>query len=130
MTDRLRLANRRTHETIAVEMLNQRFKIGLGRHTETRRIDGTLSLDLVSVGDVAEVFINAQRPNSDIDVLCSDAAILMSLLLQCRCPIETIQHAMKKDPDGKPSSPLGFAAQLLTETTEANHGHSSTAEQT
>lgn len=130
MTSRRLLANRRTHETIAVEMLEQRFKIGLGRETVTRRISGTLQLEVVSVGPISEVFLNAQKPNSALDVLCSDGAILMSLLIQYGCPIDTIAHAMKQDPGGVPASPLGYAAQLINSTTEAKHGHSSTAEQT
>lgn len=128
MSGRRRLANRRSHETIAVEMLGQRFKIGLGRYTEMRRIDGTLSLEVTGVGPIGEIFINAQKPNSALDVFCGDSAILLSLLIQCGFPIETIYHSMKKDPDGSPSSPLGYAARLLIENTEANHGHPSTTE--
>lgn len=119
MTERRRPADRRTHETVAVEMLDQRFKIGLGRHTAIRGEDQTL---VVTLGEFAEVFLNAQKPNSALDVLCSDGAILMSLLIQYGCPIETIQHAMKKDPGGQPASPLGYAANLLSETLEANNG--------
>lgn len=119
MTDRRRPADRRHHETIAVEMLNQRFKIGIGRHTEISDADQAL---VITLGAFTEVFVNAQKPNSALDVICSDGAILMSLLIQYGCPIETIQHAMKKDPGGSPASPLGYAANLLSETLEANHG--------
>lgn len=124
MIHRQRLASRRTHETVAVEMLEQRFKVGIGRETDIRDVGDVLQ---VTVGPPAEVFINAQKPNSALDVLCSDSAILMSLLIQYGCPIENIRHSMKRDPDGKPSSPLGFAADLLNETMETSHADSSPA---
>jgi hypothetical protein len=62
------------------------------------------------------VFVNAQKVNSPADVLVSDGAILMSLLLQHGCPVDIIRHAMKRNPDGSPSSPLGRAAALINET--------------
>lgn len=132
MSARQRLADRRTHETVATEILGQRFKIGLGRHTTMGDTSpaGRHETLRVTVGDVAEVFINSQKPNSLLDVLCSDGAILMSLLIQYGCPIDTIRHAMKREVDGAPASPFGFAVDLLNPTTEAKNGHSSTAKQT
>ena len=113
MTARRRLPNRRPHETIAAEMFGQRFKIGLGR--ELVNIEDRGDRNVAQLGPIAEVFISAQRPNSILDVMCSDAAILMSLLLQYHCPADTIRHAMKRNPDGSPASPMGFAADLLNE---------------
>ncbi|MBR0855645.1 hypothetical protein [Bradyrhizobium liaoningense] len=108
MTHRHRPADRRAHETIAIEHENQRYKIGLGRELvcgERKRL-----------GPIVEVFLNAQQVNSSVDVLASDGAILMSLLLQYGCPPDVIRHAMKRNPDGSPASPLGRAATYLTET--------------
>jgi len=64
---------------------------------------------------VQEVFLNAQQANSQVDVLASDGAILMSMLLQYGCPPVDIHHAMKRNPDGSPASPLGRAAAYLVE---------------
>lgn len=105
MTYRQRPADRRAHETIAIEHQEQRYKIGLGREVTAGR-----------PGPVIEVFINAQKVNSALDVLASDGAILMSLLLQYGCPPEVIHHAMKRNPNGSPASPLGVAASYLIET--------------
>jgi hypothetical protein len=105
MTSRARLPNRRAHETVACEIIGQRFKIGLGREL--------VCLEREQLGPVREIFINAQKPNSPIDSIASDGAILLSLLLQYGCPLETIAHAMKRNPDGSPASPFGFAADLL-----------------
>lgn len=104
MTSRHRLANRRAHETIAIEHDEQRYKIGLGREVTAGQ-----------AGPVNEVFLNAQKANSAVDVLASDGAILMSLLLQYGCPAEVIFHAMKRNSDGSPASPLGRAAAYLVE---------------
>jgi hypothetical protein len=108
MTIRHRLANRRALETFNVDHEGQRFKIGLGR--EVFRTAGGLV-----VGPVFEVFVNAQKVNSHADVLASDGAILMSMLLQYGCPPADIFHAMKRNPDGSPASPLGCAAAYLVE---------------
>lgn len=101
---RRRLKNRRSHETIAITHGDQRYKIGLGRDL----IDGKF-------GPIAEVFLNGQKANSEADVLASDGAILMSMLLQYGCPPQDIAHAMKRNPDGSPASPLGRAAAFLIE---------------
>ena len=101
MTERRRLSQRRALETIAIEHDGQRFKIGLGRERGQTQ--------------VLEVFVNAQQVNSQIDVLASDGAILMSLLIQYGHPVEEIAKSMKKNPDGSPSSPLGLAAALINQ---------------
>lgn len=99
---RKRLPNRRSLETVASLFEGQRFKVGLGREV----------LD-AAVGPVAEVFINAQKPNSLLDTISSDGAILMSLLIQSGYPPEMIRHSLRRNSDGTPASPLGFAADLL-----------------
>jgi hypothetical protein len=107
MTFRRRPAPRRAHETIAIEHEGQRYKIGLGREL--------VCIARERLGPIVEVFLNAQRASSSLDVLASDGAILMSMLLQYGCPPADIFHAMKRNPDGSPSSPLGRAAAYLVE---------------
>lgn len=107
MTDRKPIANRRGHETIAIEHEGQRYKVGLGREW-----NGAGAL-----GPVVEVWLNAQHVNSPVDVLSSDGAILMSMLIQYGCPPERIVKSMKHNSDGTPASPLGRAAALLAEAT-------------
>lgn len=109
---RNRPANRRTHETIAIEHEGQRYKIGLGRQLVC---DGSCGAK-PRLGDIVEVFLNGQKVNSPIDVLVSDGAILLSKALQYGCPPADIFHAMKRNPDGSPASPLGRAAAYLVET--------------
>jgi hypothetical protein len=109
MTARHRLANRRAHETVAIEHEGQRYKVGLGREL--------VCIERGRLGRIVEVFLNAQKVNSQADVLASDGAILISMLLQYGCPPADIAHSMKRNPDGSPASPLGRAAAFLIETT-------------
>ncbi|ODM71705.1 hypothetical protein [Bradyrhizobium elkanii] len=104
---RYRPATRRAHETIAIEHEGQRYKVGLGREVACAEHE--------ILGPIVEVFLNAQKVNSPIDVLVSDGAILMSMLIQYGCPPADIFHAMKRNPDGSAASPLGRAAAYLVE---------------
>jgi hypothetical protein len=56
-----------------------------------------------------EIFLNADRANSLLDFLMSDAAILASLALQFGCPLDTLRHAIKRDSSGTAASPIGEA---------------------
>jgi len=60
-------------------------------------------------GRLGEVFLNADRANSLLDFLMSDAAILASLALQHGCPLDEIRHALKRDVRGLAASPIGAA---------------------
>ncbi|HLZ99996.1 MAG TPA: hypothetical protein VKP66_18810 [Steroidobacteraceae bacterium] len=111
MTFRYRPANCRALETIAIEHENQRYKIGLGREIACNGSCGGNPY----LGPIVEVFLNAQKVNSQLDCLASDGAILMSKLIQYGCPAEEIHHSLKRNPDGSPASPLGRAAAYLVE---------------
>ncbi|SDC07792.1 hypothetical protein SAMN05216337_1001199 [Bradyrhizobium brasilense] len=111
MMIRRRPAKRRQLETIAIEHENQRYKVGLGRPT---LCDGSCGAE-PRLGAIMEVFLNGQKANSQLDVLASDGAILMSMLIQYGCPPADIFHAMKRNPDGSAASPLGRAAAYLVE---------------
>lgn len=104
---RHRPVHRRAHETIAIVHEQQRYKIGLGRELAC--------IERERLGPIVEVFLNAQKVNSQLDVLAHDGAILMSLLLQYGCPPAVIYHAMKRNPDASMASPLGRAAAYLVE---------------
>jgi len=53
--------------------------------------------------------LSADRANSLLDFLMSDAAILASLALQYGCPLDDIRHALKRDIRGEAASPIGAA---------------------
>ena len=110
LTNRLRLHQRRCLETLAIEHEGQRFKVGIGREI--------FCADRGLLGPVVEVWLNAQKVNSAIDVLVSDGAILMSMLIQYGCPPAAIVKSMKRNSDGSPASPLGVAAALISQSTK------------
>jgi len=111
MNPRLRLAKRRAHETIAVELDGQDYKIGFGREL--------VCIERQLLGPIVEVFLNARKVNSALDTLASDGAILMSLLIQHGVSMDEIAHSMKRNPDGSPSSILGLAAaEIVNATTQ------------
>ena len=56
-----------------------------------------------------EIFLTADRPDSLLDVLASDAAIIASIALQFGCPLDAIRHALKRDGQGVAASPIGEA---------------------
>jgi hypothetical protein len=60
-------------------------------------------------GRVGEIFLNADRANSLLDFLMSDAAILASLALQYGAPLDEVRHALKRDIRGDAASPIGVA---------------------
>jgi hypothetical protein len=60
-------------------------------------------------GRPGEIFLAADRANSLLDFLMSDAAILASLALQYGAPLDEIRHALKRDIRGEAQSPIGAA---------------------
>ncbi len=62
-----------------------------------------------------EIFLNAKKPDSDIDKAARDAAVLVSIALQYGVPLEELASApLSRNPDGKASSPIGALLDLLT----------------
>jgi hypothetical protein len=98
MPARNRLPNRRPAETIAFERDGSKYQMTVGFFPD---------------GRVGEVFLNADRADSLLDVLTSDAAILASLAMQYGCPLEAITHALKRDARGLAASPIGAALDLV-----------------
>jgi hypothetical protein len=91
---RERLPNRRLAETISFERDGSHYQMTAGYYAD---------------GRLGEVFLNADRADSLLDVMTSDAAILASLALQHGCTLETIAHALKRDARGVAASPIGVA---------------------
>ena len=89
-----RLPNRRPAITTTFERDNSRYTLTVGYFPD---------------GRAGEIFLNADRAESLLDVLTHDAAILASLALQHGCPLETINHALKRDARGIAASPIGAA---------------------
>jgi hypothetical protein len=91
---RERLPNRRPAETIAFERDGSQYQMTVGYFPDDRP---------------GEIFLNADRGESLLDVMASDAAILASLALQHGVSLDTIRHALKRDARGEAASPIGLA---------------------
>jgi hypothetical protein len=94
-----RLPNRGPSETVAFEHGGAEF---------------TMTAWCYGDGRLGEIFINAGHANSALDALASDAAIVISFALQHGADIAAIRSAMKCNSQGEPSSPIGFALDLLS----------------
>lgn len=103
LTDRIRLQNRRLNETQEFDRDGIKIKMTVG---------------FKPAGEIGEVFLNADRSNSMIDVLMSDAAIIVSIALQHGVPLQQIAHAVKRDKFGIASSPIGAALDRISVPTE------------
>jgi hypothetical protein len=100
MTARRRLANRRTAETFTIEVAGLRYTCTVGRFPD---------------GAIGEIFLSNTKPSSQSDVNARDAAVAASLAFQFGCPLETLRHALLRDPRGNASSPLGVALDRIAE---------------
>lgn len=56
---------------------------------------------------IGEVFMNAEKINTDIDVGARDLAILLSYTMQHGVDVRPIQHSLTRDIDGRPMGLLG-----------------------
>ena len=95
---RLRLPNRREHESFAFTHAGMRYTAGIGRFED---------------GRLGEVFLNASKTGTDADTIAKDAAIVASIALQSGVASETIRHALTRNRDGSASGPLGAALDML-----------------
>jgi hypothetical protein len=95
LTGRKRLPHRREHELVAVEHGGFRLIVGVGRFPTDRRI--------------AEVFINTNKPNTAIDTLLQDAAIVLSFALQHGADAAAIRRALS------PAGPLAAVLDAIGE---------------
>jgi hypothetical protein len=95
---RNRLPDRRPAVTTAFERDNLNYQMTIGLYPD---------------GRVGEIFLNAEHSNSLLDAMTHDAAIILSIALQFGADPETIRRALKRDSQGRASSPIGAAMDLL-----------------
>ena len=69
---------------------------------------------------VTEVFINAPKIDSDVDLTIRDAAVVISVALQYGVPIAEMAKSTGQNTDGKPSSPIGQILQILLHDEQSN----------
>ena len=95
---RERLRNRRRSETFALELHGLRYLASFSRFND---------------GRVAEVFLQSLKPASQSDSNARDSAIAASLALQYGCPLDVLRRALLRDAQGRASTPLGVALDIV-----------------
>lgn len=94
---RERLANRRASENFSFEHNGHKFVATISRFSD---------------GRLAEIFLSNGHIGSDTDAAARDSAVVASLALQSGVSVQTIQHALLRDPRGIAASPLGTALDI------------------
>jgi hypothetical protein len=64
-------------------------------------------------GALGEVFVGNHRCDSHADACAKDAAILASICLQFGAPLDVIRKALLRDSQGRPSTPIGCALDII-----------------
>jgi len=99
MSARNRLPNRRASLTFGFEC---------GPHNYV----ATISY-FPNTGELAEIFLGNGRAGSDVDAAAKDSAVVASIALQYGVPVNVIRKALLRDVQGRASSPLGRALDLI-----------------
>jgi hypothetical protein len=98
MTARMRLPDRRRHESVGFECNGFKYVAGFGWFGD---------------GRLAEVFINSAKTGTAIDVAARDAAITASIAFQHGASPDELRHALTRNSDGSAGGPLAMALDLV-----------------
>ena len=99
------LPHRRECETFELKHGGQNsvFKITIGRYGTAHN------------HRVGEVFIAGSKSGTAFEAVARDGAILLSLALQHGVALDTIKHAITREPDGAASTVVGAVVDKLVE---------------
>jgi len=98
MNGRFRLENRREHHVLEFQFRGATYRAGYC---------------FFANGALAEIFLSAGKPNSELEIGAHDSAILASLCLQHGVPLTTIRHALLATEGGEPAGALARAIDLI-----------------
>lgn len=104
------LPYRRDAETFSLSFAGEKYHVTVGRYPD---------------GRAGEMFINRVRDKAaaklgqQLDGVCRDGAILLSLALQHGVDLETVRHALTRDEFNRPATIIGaIVTALSAELTE------------
>jgi ribonucleoside-diphosphate reductase alpha chain len=80
---------------------------------ECNGLNYTASASWFDDGKLGEVFVGNHRADSHADACAKDAAILASIALQFGAPLDVLRKALLRDSQGRPSTPIGCALDLI-----------------
>jgi len=73
----------------------------------------TASASWFDNNQLGEVFVGNHRADSHANSCAKDAAILASIALQYGAPPHVLRKALLRDSQGRPSTPIGIALDLI-----------------
>jgi hypothetical protein len=74
-----------------------------------------ISIGLDRNGHVREIFARAKRPDTDLDNVIYDGAVLVSLLLQYGASLSEIAHSLGRTSNGDAASVIGQIVDIARE---------------
>lgn len=92
------LPHRRPHISISFEHEGKKYVGGYGLDDD---------------GAIRELWLNMTKQNSSLDAVVCDAAIMASIALQHGASLAAMQSAMKRNPNGGASCPLGHLIDII-----------------
>jgi hypothetical protein len=98
MSDRRRLPNRRSSTSFAFSCNNLKY---------------LATVSYFPNGGLAEIFITNAKAGSHSDAAAKDSAVVCSIALQYGVPADVIRKVLLRDAQGRPSSPLGAALDIV-----------------
>jgi len=66
-------------------------------------------------GGIAELFLDAGKTGSAVNIMARDAAVVFSIARQCGTPLELIRAGLSKLADGSCAGAIGHALELADE---------------
>jgi len=97
---RERLRNRRFSETFNLECNGLHYAATISRFAD---------------GRLAEIFLANHKSGSQADANARDSAVVCSLALQYGVPLDVIRLALLRDSQGRASTPLGTALDVIAD---------------
>lgn len=97
-----------TREIMSTRRLSETFQMRV-QNANWQEFKYTVTVSFYEADKLrlGEVFINAEKINTDIDVAARDIAILLSFCLQHGVDVRPTQHSLVRDVDGRPLGLLG-----------------------
>ena len=114
MTSRDTLPNRRSSVSFTITFQGEQYDVTTGFYED---------------GRFGEIFINRIRDKSaaklgqQLDAVCRDSAILMSLALQYGVNLADLKHSITRDDDGAPMSIVGAIVDSVNPKEPPHDGH-------
>jgi hypothetical protein len=116
------LPSRRYAETVTLNFAlgeyKTPFQVSVGYFDYDRKVITKDDQYVEHVRQPAEVFIMGAKAGSSVESVARDASVILSIALQYGAPVEVLQQAITRNPDGTPSTIMGAVLDHLAGTTK------------